>query len=78
MNFHDMQPLMMPWATVDPVQARFAMLFEGKGLNVVAPDFIMPKFEFETFTVEELRHIYWYKRANISKLRSIIRKAKQK
>jgi hypothetical protein len=73
-----MLPIMTPWAEIDPIQARFEMLFEKNGLNIVTPDFIMPKFELEPFTVEELREIYWYKRANISKIRLIIRKAKQK
>jgi hypothetical protein len=76
------QPLIMAdWAEIDPVQARFAMLFERKGLNVVSPDFIMPKFEFEPITEADLigmsHRAYWYKRANTSKLRSIIRKAKK-
>lgn len=64
------------WATIGPVQARFAMFFEKNGLNIVCPDFIMPKFELEPFTREELFQIWGYKRANTSKLRSIIRKAK--
>ena len=68
--------VLIPWATIDPIHARFAMLFEKNGLNVVFPDFIMPKFELEPFTREELLQIWGYKRANIYKLRSIIRKAK--
>lgn len=71
----------MPWCWVyepiDPLKARIEMIM-NKGLQIIVPDFIMPKFELEPFTQDELREIYGYKRkANISKLRSIIRKDKQ-
>lgn len=63
---------------IDPLQARLEMIM-NKGLQIIVPDFMMPKFELEPFTEYELREIYGYRRkANISKLRSIIRKAKQK
>lgn len=73
------------WVTehkmIDPLQARFEMIM-NKGLQIIVPDFIMPKFEWEPFTEDELKEMahrsYWYKRANILKLRSIIRKTKQK
>jgi hypothetical protein len=75
-------PLMMPWATIDPMHARFAMLCEKNGLKIVSPNIIMPKFEVEPFTEDEIRQMahraFWYKKANIKKLRSIIRKAKTK
>lgn len=61
---------------ISPIDARMLML--GAGLNIITPDFIMPKFNLEPFTLDELKDIFWHKRANISKLRSIIRKAKQK
>lgn len=66
---------------IDPLKARIEMIM-NKGLQIIVPEFIMPKFELEPFTEDELREManraYWYKRANISKLRSIIRNAKQK
>jgi hypothetical protein len=72
-----MLPFHTSWNDIDPFQLRVEMM--NKGLQIIVPDFIMPKFELEPFTQDELREIYGYKRkANISKLRSIIRKAKQK
>lgn len=49
-----------------------------RGLEVIVPDRFIPHMELEPITEEELKEMarkaYWYKRANISKLRSIIRK----
>jgi hypothetical protein len=70
-------PLIINWADTNPLTARIEMMM-NRGLQIIAPDFIMPKFELEPFTQDELREIYGYKRkVNISKFRSIIRKAKQ-
>lgn len=61
---------------ISPIDTRILML--SAGLNVITPDFIMPQFNFEPFTLDELKDICGYKRANISKLRSIIRNQKRK
>lgn len=75
------QPLMTRWDNgIHPFPPSMQMLF-GYGLEIITPDFIMPKFELEPFTEDELRGMahraYWYKRANTLKFRSIIRKHKQ-
>jgi hypothetical protein len=63
---------------IDPMRARIEIMM-NKGLQIIVPDFIMPQFNPEPFTEDELREIYGHKRnPNISKLRSINRKAKQK
>jgi hypothetical protein len=82
-DFKRLGLLAMPLAEVDSIQARFAMSFERNALRVVSPDFIMPKFEFEPLTEDDLKQSYigtdWGRRPlpNISKLRSTIRKQKQ-
>lgn len=83
MNIDPYSPVGL-WITehhmIDPLQARTEMIM-SKGLQIIVPDFVMPKLNPEPFTEDELREManraYWYKRANTSKLRSIIRKVKQ-
>lgn len=72
-DFKQMEPLMMNWHETDTMQARILM---SAGLHLVSPDFIMPQLNLEPFTKAELLQIWGYKKGNISKLRSIIRKAK--
>lgn len=63
---------------IDPMKAKLEMIM-NKGLQIIVPDFIMPKFELEPFSEDELKEIFGHKRkhiANTSKLRSIIRKQK--
>lgn len=59
---------------VDPMKMRLEMAM-SRGFEMIAPKFIMPQFTLEPFTDDELRQIYVYKRANVSKLRNIIRNA---
>lgn len=69
-------PILMPWNQIGIIPSRIEMMFNA-GLNIYVPDMIMPKFEFEPFTEDELREIYGHKlKPNISKFRSIIRKVK--
>lgn len=62
---------------ISPLQMRMEMMNARHGLNIICPKFIMPKFELESFTLSELKSIWNYKRANISRLRSTIKKQKQ-
>lgn len=40
-----MEPLMMPWcSSLSAPQARIEMMM-NKGLQIIVPDFIIPKFE---------------------------------
>jgi hypothetical protein len=81
MNIDPYSPVGL-WITehhmIDPLQARIEMIM-NKGLQIVVPDFIMPKFNPEPFTEDELREIYGHKRKpNTLRLRLIIRKCKSK
>lgn len=76
------QPLMFDVEKLDPFTLRTEAFLAKHGLNIICPDIILPKFEYEPFTEKEIiamaKIARWYKKANTSKLRSIIRKAKQK
>ena len=66
-------------AATDPMKLRLGMAMRC-GFEIIVPDRVFPKFKFEPITEADLMGIahsaYWYKRANISKLRKIIRNAK--
>jgi len=72
------QPMMFDIGKLDPITLRLEMWNARHGLGLIAPEFILPKFDFEPFTLDELKAIFNYKRANTSKLRSIIRDQKRK
>lgn len=62
---------------IDTLKIRIEMAM-SPGFEIIVPDRFIPHMELEPITEEELKEMarkaYWYKRANISKLRSIIRK----
>lgn len=68
---------------IDPMRLRMEMIM-SRGLGIIAPDFIMPKFELEPFTEDDFKQAFigtdWgiKPRANTSKLRAINRKHKVK
>lgn len=68
----------LPIPEFDPMKMRLEML-TNKGFEIIAPDLVFPKLEVEPFTKEEWADIYRYRpQSNISKLRSIIRRQKNK
>lgn len=59
---------------ITSLQVRIEMWHAGHGLNIICPEYILPSFNLEPFTLNDFNLIVNYKKASISKLRSIIRK----
>lgn len=74
MNGHVPMGLCFGEPEISPIQMRLEMMNAKNGLGLITPDFILPHFEYEPLCISD----FIKPKANILKLRSIIRKAKQK
>lgn len=66
-------------ALVDPMKLRLEMAM-NRGFEIIVPDRFIPHMELEPLTEDELikmaNRAFWYKKANINRLRSVIKKYK--